>query len=119
MVLLSGYNFEYVPRPNPLPLNKSPYEVKIRCEEEGGGGKDEPKCDVHIITGDGCFWNAPMLPCEFPFLFVLVNYKLTPLTHRIGGNRERRFLNNFSFSIAKINVFDCLNRYNGNRKRLI
>ena len=40
-------------------------------------------------------------------------------THRIGGNRERRFLNNFSFSIAKISVFDCQNRYNGNRKRLI
>ena len=29
------------------------------------------------------------------------------------------FLNNFSFSIAKINVFDCQNRYNDNRKRLI
>ena len=40
-------------------------------------------------------------------------------SHRIGGNRERRFLNNFSFSIAKIKVFDCQNRYNGNRKRLI
>ena len=40
-------------------------------------------------------------------------------TQGIGGNRERRFLNNFSFSIAKINVFDCQNRYNGNRKRLI
>ena len=39
--------------------------------------------------------------------------------HRIGGNRERRVVNNFSFSIAKINVFDCQNRYNGNRKRLI
>ena len=40
-------------------------------------------------------------------------------THQIGGNRERRVLNNFSFSIAKINVFDCLNRLNGNRKCLI
>ena len=40
-------------------------------------------------------------------------------SHRIGGNRERRVLNNFMFSIAKINVFDCQNRYNGNRKRLI
>ena len=39
-------------------------------------------------------------------------------SHRIGGNRERRVLNNFSFSIAKISVFDCQNRYNGNRKRL-
>ena len=43
---------------------------------------------------------------------------ILPLPHRIGGNRERRFLNNFSFPIAKINVFDCQNRYNGNRKRL-
>ena len=41
------------------------------------------------------------------------------VTHRIGGNHERRDVNNFSFSIAKINVFDCQNRYNGNRKRLI
>ena len=40
-------------------------------------------------------------------------------SHRIGRNRERKFLNNFSFSIAKINVFDCQNLYNGNRKRLI
>ena len=40
-------------------------------------------------------------------------------SHRIGGNHERRVVNNFSFSIAKINVFDCQNRYNGNRKRLI
>ena len=40
-------------------------------------------------------------------------------SHRMGGNRERRFLKNFSFSIAKINVFKCQNRYNGNRKRLI
>ena len=39
--------------------------------------------------------------------------------HRIDGNRERIIVNNFSFSIAKINVFDCQNRYNGNRKRLI
>ena len=41
------------------------------------------------------------------------------IPHRIGGNRERRVVNNFSFSIAKINVYDCQNRYNGNRKRLI
>ena len=27
----------------------------------------------------------------------------------IGGNRERRVVNNFSFSIAKNNVFDCQN----------
>ena len=40
-------------------------------------------------------------------------------SHRIGGNRERRVLNTFMFSIAKINVFDCQNRYNGNGKRLI
>ena len=42
--------------------------------------------------------------------------KLPVYSHRIGGNRERRVVNNFSFSIAKINVFDCQNRYNGNRK---
>ena len=40
------------------------------------------------------------------------------ISHQIGDNRERRVVNNFSFSIAKINVFDCQNRYNGNRKRL-
>ena len=45
--------------------------------------------------------------------------KYLTLPHRIGGNRECRVVNNFSFSIAKINVFDCQNRYNGNRKRLI
>ena len=39
--------------------------------------------------------------------------------HRIGGNRERRVVNNFSFSIAKINIFNCQNRYNGNGERLI
>ena len=48
----------------------------------------------------------------------------SPHTHNrfttgIGGNRERKILNKFSFSIAKINVFDCQNRYYGNRKRLI
>ena len=26
------------------------------------------------------------------------------ISHRIGGNCERRFLNNFSFSIAKIDI---------------
>ena len=45
--------------------------------------------------------------------------KYLTLPHRIGGNRECRVVNNFSFSIAKINVFDCQNRYNGNRKPLI
>ena len=44
---------------------------------------------------------------------------LTAYSHRIGDNRERRVVNKFSFSIAKINFFDCQNRYNGNRKRLI
>ena len=39
-------------------------------------------------------------------------------SHRIGGNREHKIFNNFSFSIAK-NVFDCQNRYYSNRKRLI
>ena len=37
------------------------------------------------------------------------------ISHRIGGNLERRVVNNFSFSIAKINVFDCF----GTRKRFI
>ena len=36
-----------------------------------------------------------------------------PISHRIGDNRERRVLSNVMFSIAKINVFDCQNRYNG------
>ena len=40
------------------------------------------------------------------------------VAHRIGGNRERRVVNNVSLSIAKINVLDCQNRYNGNRKCL-
>ena len=30
-------------------------------------------------------------------------------THRIGYNRECKFYNKFSFSIAKNNVFDCRN----------
>ena len=36
--------------------------------------------------------------------------KNCPFSHRIGGNRERSFLTNFSFSIAKYNVFDCQNQ---------
>ena len=48
----------------------------------------------------------------------LKSYQSSP-SHRIGGNRERRVVNNFSFSIAEINVFDCQNQYNGNQKRLI
>ena len=67
MILLSVYNFELAPGAFPLRLDKDPFEVKLRCEREGGGGKDEPKCDVYIIDGDGCFWNAPVLPCEFLF----------------------------------------------------
>ena len=40
-------------------------------------------------------------------------------SHRIGGNHERRVLNNFMLLITKVNIFDCQNRYNGNRKCLI
>ena len=39
------------------------------------------------------------------------------LSHRIGGNCERKIFNNFM--IAKNNVFDYQNRYYGNRKCLI
>ena len=53
----------------------------------------------------GCFSSDPFHTCRY--------------SHRIGGNCERIVLNLFSFSIAKINVFDCQNRYNGNRKLLI
>ena len=76
---------------------------------------------VHILTARGL-----MSPRKNAFLSLLTKRTFIfedifegTVTHRIGGNRERRFLNNFSFSIAKINVFDCQNRYNDNQKRLI
>ena len=54
-----------------------------------------------------------------PFIFAIDRWLLIAESHRIGSNRECRVLNNFSFSIAKINVFDCQNRYNGNQKCII
>ena len=54
-----------------------------------------------------------------PKIIIYLSKTKGPIPHWIGGNRERRFLNNFTFSIAKINVFGCQNRFNGNRKRLI
>ena len=53
------------------------------------------------------------------YIWVHLQCRHSSDSHRIGGNRERRVVNNFSFSIAKINVFYCQNQYNGNRKRLI
>ena len=39
--------------------------------------------------------------------------------HRIDGNRERKNLNKFFIFDCQKNVFDCQNRYYGNRKHLI
>ena len=48
-----------------------------------------------------------------------VFYFEVPSSHQISGIHECKFVNNFSFSITKNNIFDCQNRYYGNRKRLI
>ena len=52
-------------------------------------------------------------PMNQPFFY------LDSISHPIGGNREHKFFNKVLFSIAENNIFDCQNRYYGNRKRLI
>ena len=72
-----------------------------------------------LHTGGCLLLNESSAAPTGAFALLSCSNKQPPVSQWIGGNRECRFLNNFSFSIAKINVFDCQNRYNGNRKRLI